>query len=303
MSQMLLVDGNHLASRNRYAKTRDLRTSAGVPSGVVYGFFNSLSWVKYTLGVDPSRILVFFDGGRARKRLLIYPDYKSGRTVENPTPEEQAESQAYFSQLDSIQTGLGLLGIRAVKCRYVEADDLISIYASVYEGIGRQVVIFSGDKDLHQCVSAQVSVFDPVDELLSVDKVLEKWQVRTVDDILRMKCLTGDKSDAIKGVDKVGEVRARAILPFWDLLFTDDPLPPDKIAKYIAMARESRDTIRRNELLMRLPKHWTDSHYGMVEAETVTEQLRKPIVRDTSAFIQFCKSWELSTFLERLDRW
>lgn len=301
---MLLVDGNHLASRNRHAKTKRLCTSSGTPSGVVYGFFNGLSWARHTLGVLTSQIVVCWDGGRAAKRKLLYPGYKAGRTSDNPTPEEIAETQSYYSQIDAIICGLPHLGIRQVKVRHVEADDLLSIYASTYEALGRDVYIFTGDHDLRQCVTKKVHIFDPADEKINLAGVLEKSLLSEVTDLVRIKALAGDKSDAIKGVPGIGEVRARQLLPLWDEIFSETPAEKfGKVAKYLIAAREHKDVVLRNFAIIKLPKNWAESFYGEEEVQQAVSQLTFQQQKNTAEFIRFCRSWELTTLIERLDQW
>lgn len=304
---MILVDGNHLASRNRHAKTKRLTTAHGTPSGVCYGFFNGLSFVRSTLAALSSQIVVFWDGGRSEVRKSLYPKYKSGRKSETPTLEEKAEEASYYAQLDAIADVLPNLGMRSIKCRGVEADDLISIYAKFYADLGRNVVIFTGDHDLWQCANQHVSIFDPKDSLLNFEQIKAKSVLCSCEDIVRLKALAGDSSDAIDGVPKIGDVRARALLPFWDEIFSDEPLIlPEtlgKLYKYYLLAREHRDVIFRNEAIVRLPKSWDESFYDLEVARSVSAQMSSIPPRNTIKFIEFCKRWELNSLLERIDQW
>lgn len=304
---MLLVDGNHLSSRNRHAKTKRLTTAHGTPSGVCYGFFNGLAFVRSTLSVLPSQIVVFWDGGRSEVRKSLYPKYKSGRKSENPTPEEIAEERNYYEQLEAINAVLPSLGIRSVKCRGVEADDLISIYAKFYSELGRRVVILTGDHDLWQCANQHVSIFDPKDSLLNFEDIKAKSVLCSCDDIVRLKAMAGDASDAIDGVPKIGDVRARALLPYWNEIFSDQPivLPETlgKLHKYYLLAREHRDVIFRNEAIVRLPKSWEESFYDLGVVRSVSAQMLTVPTRNTIKFIEFCKRWELNSLLERIDQW
>lgn len=301
---MLLVDGNHLASRSRHSKSKHLSTSAGTPSAVVYGFFSGLAWAKSVLKLPSQQIVVFWDGGRSQKRMQLYPGYKAGRVSDNPTPEEIADRQSYYAQNDAIAQALPALGVRSVKAPHVEADDLISIYAHMYAGIGRDVVIFTGDKDMHQCASERVSIFDPQKELQNFQELRDQWVLLDLSDIVRLKSLAGDSSDAIDGVPSIGPVRAKQLLPFWDDIFKDTEIPPlGGVAKLLQVAREHRDVISRNEQIIRLPKVWSQSFYTLEQAQCVQEQLKNIPQRNTAEFIKFCKKWEMTTLIERIDQW
>ncbi len=301
---MLLVDGNHLASRSRHAKSKHLCTSGGKPSAVVYGFFSGLAWVKNQLGMSPQQVIVFWDGGRSRKRMELYPDYKAGRTSANPTPEELADQAAYYSQIEEVASALPLLGIRSASAKHVEADDLISIYAKTYADTGRHVVIFSGDKDLQQCASEKVSIFDPQKELLNFQQLKDNWVLSDLSDIVRLKSLAGDPSDAITGVPSIGPVRAMQLLPFWNDIFLDTPVDTlGSVAKYLLKAREHKEVILRNVKIIRLPRTWAESFYELQDAMRIQEQLTQFPQRNTAEFIKFCKKWEMTTLIERVDQW
>jgi DNA polymerase-1 len=254
--------------------------------------------------MSPQQVIVFWDGGRSKHRMAIYPGYKAGRVSETPTPEEIADRQSYYAQNDAISQALPALGIRSVRVSHVEADDLISIYANMYAGLGRDVVIFTGDKDMHQCASSRVSIFDPQKELQNFQELSLQWVLLDLLDIVRLKAMAGDASDAIDGVPSIGQVRAKQLLPFWDDIFSDTPIPPlGGVAKLIKTAREHREVIKRNEKIIRLPKVWAESFYGLEEATAVQGQLQSVPQRNTAEFIRFCKQWEMTTLLERIDQW
>ena len=304
MARYLLVDANHLASRVRHANAT-LRTSDDRRSGVVHGVLRGLSWARNHLKVDYSRIICFWDGGRAASRLQIFPDYKSGR--KQPTNDEELqERKEYYSQIDAAIFGLLYAGIREVKVAGTEADDLLAIYAKFYENQGDEVVIYSGDKDLHQLVSPSVSVFNG-DRLLRVPEVLAAWGLPFIHLIPICKALIGDDSDAIPGVSQIGPKRAQLIAPYQHLVLSSSERPkeiPESTWKWIEIARSSQDVILRNLQLMLLPSSFERSYYTYEQAIQVVSQVSGDgMVLSMRRFIEFCRSWELVSVLENLHHW
>jgi 5'-3' exonuclease len=242
----------------------------------------------------------------------LYPDYKSGRGPEEPTEEELLEKRAYYAQMDAAIKGLRYAGIRQVQVSGTEADDLIAIFAKCYEQNGDDVIIYSGDYDLHQLASPTVQILHPDDRkgdkgLLDMQAVLDLWGLPFVHLIPIHKALTGDSSDAIKGVGGIGKKRAALIAPYQHLILSNAERPadvPENVWKYIEKARSNQDIILRNLRLMQLPVNWQQSFYDREQAEQVTRQvLGDGMFRSLRRFIQFCTEWELVTVLENIHYW
>jgi len=303
----LLVDANHLASRCRHAGTgQQLTTGDGRRSGVVFGTLRSLSYSRNLLKLSDSQIICCWDYGRAAGRLDLFPDYKSGRRPENPTEEEIAEQRSYYEQLDALLVGLRTLGIRSVRVSGCEADDLIAVFAHMYASAGHDVVVHSGDFDLHQLVSSRVKILHPEKGLLSEEQILELWELPDKGLMPIVKAMTGDRSDAIPGAKGIGKKRARLIAPFQYLLFTDCLQPegvPDATWRWIEKARAYSDIILRNLRLMTLPRTWAESFYTPEQAKEAVQQMQDRPKRDFRAFVDFCREWELTSVLDNLHHW
>ena len=147
---LTLVDGNHVACRCFYSAVSNLRKSDGEATGVVYGFFKSFFYSLKKISGTREESIVVWDGGKSVKRLELFPDYKKREKLKD---EEYTE---YLQQLTLIREGLTYLGVKQVYVSGVEADDVLSILANSCKS---NVVIVSGDKDFHQCVSDKVSIF------------------------------------------------------------------------------------------------------------------------------------------------
>jgi 5'-3' exonuclease len=210
VKKLLIVDFYALFHRARNAMLRtgqEFTTSEGVPTTGVFSFVNCLlSVIKNT---SPSHVVVCYDaGGNQRKQ--DDSEYKANRTAKDP--KFMCEAQILLNE------GLYALGIESVGVRGYEADDCIFTLADQAE-FGTDsfddIVIWTCDHDILQCVTSKVSVlmFSTAKKqtLMGVKEVLESWNC-TPKQIALVKALSGDASDNIKGVRGVGKKTAVKIL-------------------------------------------------------------------------------------------
>lgn len=306
MAKKLIIDGNHLAGRCR-ATMSEMTTSRGKLSGVVFGFTKGLLWAESEAKVPKEDVLICWDYGRCKKRMELFPDYKAGRVPENPTPEEQQALLDYIHQLNALHEGLKFRGVKQVRVRNVEADDLIGIFSRFYEEHNHEVLIYSGDGDMHQLVSHKVKVLDANKGVLDLQKILDSWEVRTTDYIPYWKAIVGDSSDKIPGIRGLGPVRAKLILDVLDLS-TSPPCwksqIPDKTRKYVDEFCKHQDIISRNLQLMTIPRTWDKSFYSKEQQLEALEQLLTSGSHENDLeFVKFLRDWELNSILENYRRW
>lgn len=305
----LLVDANHLAGRC-WATLRDMQTTDGRMSGVVHGVIRGLLHVQRVHRIDIRDILICWDGGHCSRRLAIYPEYKSGRHSEDPTPEEQLLRQEYRNQLNSLHYGLGKAGYRQLKVDGIEADDLLGIYAEQHIEKGDHVYIYGSDKDFHQLVRPLLSIVDPQTKtnngLRSEAEILTHWQLPSTSHILLYRTIVGDTSDGIKGIFGVGDKGARRVCKFLtfrkfgelDKILSDASEKKDIEA--LEKFKQNLDIIGRNLLLMRIPRTWDES--GYTESQKVQSMLQHTNHTwevDDLAYASFLIKWELRNILEQ----
>lgn len=301
----LLIDGNHLTGRCR-ATLGDMMTSKGELSGVVYGFIKGLFWVQSEVRVETDNTVICWDYGRSEVRMNLYPDYKGNRAAK--TPEAELQYESYLHQLNSLNLGLEHLGCKQVRVKGIEADDLIGIFSAFYrETMHENVVIYSGDHDMHQLVrsgsGAWVRVFDAKKRYLDEETVLKNWDVPSIAHIPYYKALVGDNSDNIDGVDRIGDKTAVKILKYLlisaDGQLTWSPTQDKSALKWIGEFNKNWGIIHRNVRLMKIPRSWEESLYSKEQALSALEQLssrgRKP---DDLQLMQFFKRWELNSLVE-----
>lgn len=192
----LLIDGNNLLVRSVRAMQATGLSADGVATGPLVSFINSLA--KYVRSVNPDIVVVCWDGGRSRFRTEIFPEYKAGR-AEQPSEAREFQDSAFALAKEF----LALANIHQVQMQGYEADDLIARYWKMT--ILTPMVIVSGDKDLLQLVTDEVSVARP-------GQAEEYWDLaRTTDGLgctpgqwTNVLALAGDSSDGIPGVPRVG---------------------------------------------------------------------------------------------------
>ena len=94
----------------------------------------------------------------------------------------------------------------------VEADDVIGTLAAQASARDVPVLISTGDKDIAQLVTAQVTLINTMnDTRLDVDGVRSKFGIAP-EQVMDLLALMGDKVDNIPGVPGVGEKTALALL-------------------------------------------------------------------------------------------
>ena len=202
--KLLLLDGNSLAYRAFFALPL-LANDSGVHTNAVYGFTTMLQ--KIVEEEKPTKMLVAFDAGKTTFRHESYGEYKGGR---QKTPPELSEQFPYLRKLiDAYQ-------IKRYEKELYEADDIIGTLAKQAENEEMDVIIVSGDKDLTQLATDQVTVYITRKGMTDIERytpahIEEKYGL-SPHQIIDMKGLMGDASDNIPGVPGVGEKTAIKLL-------------------------------------------------------------------------------------------
>lgn len=204
MDKIILLDGNSLSYRAFYAMPA-FKNKKGLYTNSVYGF--TLMLERILEDTKPKYALVAFDKGKETFRHKSYEAYKGTR---DKTPTELVEQFGYVREL------IESYGIKYEEHLDYEADDIIGSYAKIAEKAGLEVIIVSGDKDLTQLASDNITVYYTKRGVTEIDYytpefINEKYGL-TPQQIVDMKGLMGDKSDNIPGIPGVGEKTAIKLL-------------------------------------------------------------------------------------------
>ena len=212
----ILVDGHSLAFRSyfAFAKGRDggLRTKAGIPTSVCFGFLKSLLEVMQT--EQPQAMAVAFDLGLPTFRHEADDTYKADRPG---TPED------FVPDLKNLHELLDGFNLPIFTAPGFEADDVLGTLAQKATAAGYKVKILTGDRDLFQLVDPEKEItvlyFSP-DALKRSTSTITEFAPEQVkqklgilpSQVVDYKALCGDKSDNIPGVKGIGEKTAVQLL-------------------------------------------------------------------------------------------
>ena len=190
----LLVDGSSYLYRAFHVPNLQLLTNArGEPTGAALGVVNMLR--SLMTDYDPQYMAVVFDARGKTFRHEMYSEYKANRPS---MPEELAV------QVEPLFALVRAMGLPLLQVSGVEADDVIGTLARQASANGMDTVISTGDKDMAQLVDEHVTLVNTMSRTeLDSNGVLEKFGVYPTQ-IIDFLALTGDASDNIPGVPKVG---------------------------------------------------------------------------------------------------
>jgi DNA polymerase-1 len=243
MDRLLIVDGHAYAYRAFHA-IRDLRAPDGRPTNALYGFIKMLT--KLRAVIEPTHLIVVWDGGLSAERMALLPEYKAQRP---PMPDDLKP------QLDEMAGYLQAAGMVSFCREGAEADDYIACLARRAADADLAVVIASSDKDFMQLVSKRVGLFNPNDK---TEMIWTDEQVRTKtgvepSQIVDWLSLTGDSVDNIPGVPGVGPKTAAELLnQFGSIRALFERLDEVKSEKLRANLHAAKDAVQRNRALVRL---------------------------------------------------
>lgn len=197
---LILVDGSSYLYR-AYHAFPPLTNGSGEPTGAMYGVLNMLR--SLLLQYRPSHVAVVFDAKGKTFRDELFAEYKSHRP---PMPDDLR------AQIEPLHQMVKAMGLPLLVVSGVEADDVIGTLAQEAEKAGHAVLISTGDKDMAQLVTPNITLINTMNNaILGPQEVCEKYGVPP-ELIIDFLALMGDSSDNIPGVPGVGEKTAQALL-------------------------------------------------------------------------------------------
>jgi DNA polymerase-1 len=282
--RLLIVDGHSYAYRAFYA-IRSLSSPTGSATNAIYGFIRMLGKMRTRL--EPTHVVVIWDGGLAAERMTLLPGYKSQR------PEMPS---ALAEQLDQIVDFLRAASVFSYMKESTEADDCIAAIARRGAAAGMGVVIASADKDFMQLVAPNIRLLNPHDTtetLWGAEEVKRKSGVEPTQ-IVDWLSLTGDTVDNIPGVPGVGSKTAANLLTqFGSVEEIYRRLPEVRSETLRANLQASKEIVGRNQQLVRL--------YSEEPCEFALEELAaRP--GDDEALRGLFSKWGFKTMLRELEQ-
>ncbi len=208
---ILLIDGNTLAYRAYFSTS--LTTTDGRNVAIP---FIGIKSIKETLeAVKPDYALIVWDGGKSKARLACYPQYKALREEKRP---KCFDVKDFCSQLNVLVDGVIHVGIDQVKIKDIEADDIIYLLSKITQ---EPVTICATDKDFFQCLTPKVSILNPTtNKVTSLSNLYATTGARSPVEYLHARIISGDTSDNILGLNRVGMKTALKLLDRYGTIFS-----------------------------------------------------------------------------------
>jgi len=205
---VLLVDASSVGWRALHAMSSADLTSRGFPTGMILGFLRLVRDALDKTGANFCQVA--WDGGSAAFRRELFPEYRIRHDV--PDPELEKRRAAFRMQREWLNKHLPLFGIGSWYCKDWEADDLLGYWTLGKEkGIDKYIVM-SGDRDMRQLISKSISVLPPDGALITADTFHAIVGISNPTKYFWYRVLTGDASDKIPGVGKIGEKRGKVLI-------------------------------------------------------------------------------------------
>ena len=198
MSTAIIIDGNNMAHRARYAFSL---SNKGEDVSVLYGF---LKMLKKSMEVfDPDYVIVCWDGGIPEYRRQRVPEYKANRHLD----DDPLEYDSFVSQMQELDTWvLPMMGVISARKSGAEADDLMWHASRIIST--EDIVIITSDKDLLQAASDRVRIYSPTKDAVYGVEDVEDYAGVPLINYVDWRALQGDSSDNIAGVKGIGEKTA-----------------------------------------------------------------------------------------------
>ena len=239
MTKTLLVDGNNLLKIGFHGVKDYFNGTEHV--GGIWHFLNTLR--RFIEDENFNKVVVFWDGETSTsQRRLIYPKYKLNRKGVT----EDFKEQSFNKQKQRVKEYLEEMFVRQVEFENSEADDLIAYYCKISKDEDK--TIFSGDRDLTQLISEDVTIYSPNtkkyykngDKIKLHEIEIPHYNVKT------FKIISGDKSDNIDGIYYLGE---KTIVKLFPELLEKEVSFTDILTRGEELLKEQKDNTALKNLL------------------------------------------------------
>jgi 5'-3' exonuclease len=207
---LLVVDTPSLLYRAFFALPSSIKGKDGRP---VNGLLGCANLILQAVETHAPRAVVLCNGAEAATyRTQAFAGYHAAR---EPMPEK------LVWQWEVAPGFFGAFGWTHAVTDDLEADDLLGAFAAVETAAGGTSLLFTGDRDMFQCVSPSVRVLYPgakggptvVDEA----EVRRRYGIEPaqVPDFIALR---GDPSDGLPGAKGIGEKTAASLLTHYGSL-------------------------------------------------------------------------------------
>ena len=204
-SPLLAVDAPSLMYRAFFALPKSITDGDGHPVNGLLGTANLILFVieRYA----PRAVVLCWGAEAAHYRTELFEPYHADRPPMPPELERQwSDAPEFFAAF----------GWQSLSAGDLEADDLLGSLAQVETAAAGEVLLFTGDRDMFQCVGESVTVLFPRGgkdgpEVVDAAGVRERYGIEP-EQVPDFIALRGDPSDGLPGAKGIGAKTARDLL-------------------------------------------------------------------------------------------
>lgn len=222
------------------------------------GFLKSLQ--RLCREFQPSNVYVTWEGGGSQRRRKLYPGYKADRKptklnrfYADDIPDTEENKQ---HQLISLLSALKNVPVCQIYVSDCEGDDIV---AFLCKGPLRDKdrIIVSADKDMYQLLDEKTRIYSLYKKKFITDEDLfEEFRIKSHNFALA-KCLCGDDSDSIPGIQGMG---FKTVAKKFPMLSSDETIILQDLISYAHTQKgtlynrvvENVDIVNRNWQLVHL---------------------------------------------------
>jgi DNA polymerase-1 len=257
---LLAVDTPSMLFRAFYALPTTIVGTDGTPVNALLGASNLI--VREVEAHEPRAVVLCFGPDAASYRTELFPAYHADR---DELPAELAPQWAGCG--DFFES----FGWAVVSSDTLEADDLLGTYSRLEAEAGGRALLLTGDRDMYQCASEEVTVLyvrtgSRGAEAVGPAEVRERYGIdpAQVPDFIALR---GDPSDGLPGARGVGPKTAAELLrrhgSLEEILDSAEDEPRPKLRAALLDAREELLAFKdiatlRDAGVERLPDRPTD---------------------------------------------
>jgi 5'-3' exonuclease len=203
---LLAVDAPSLLYRAFFALPKTITGADDQPVNALLGCANLV--LQAVEKHRPRAVVLCFGAEAATYRVELFDGYHADR------PEMPEELVGQWADAPAFFEGFGWTVLAHAD---LEADDLLGALAQAETAAGGTTLLFTGDRDMFQCVSDVVTVIYPAGrgkgepELVDVAGVRRRYGIapEQVPDFIALR---GDPSDGLPGAKGIGEKTAAELL-------------------------------------------------------------------------------------------
>ena len=230
-TKLILIDGSSLLYRSFFG-VRPLHTSRGEPTHALYGFWRTIK--KRIDELHPTHMVLVWDSKGPTVRHEEYSAYKATR---------QAPPSDLITQKEAILQFAETIGLCQLSQQGLEADDLL--YSLVQQHVADEILVVTGDKDLHQMLTDTVHIYDPFKQKIITKSSFIEERGFEPKHLLLYHSLLGDASDNIPGVKGVGKKTAEKLtqkyLTLEELYKHLDEITPPRIGNLLRESQQDAE--------------------------------------------------------------